>query len=148
MNRDIDIVLVEPEIAGNIGAVARVMKNFGFNSLVLVNPKCDPKSSEAVCRAKNAQDVLENLRTVGSIDELSYNHKIGTTGKLGSDYNISRSPTTPSEFAEDIPSGKTGIFFGRESHGLTNEEIVMMDFLLTIPSNPEYPILNLSHAVT
>jgi tRNA/rRNA methyltransferase len=146
-----DIVLVEPEIAGNIGAVARSMKNFGFKKLILVNPQADPKSEEAICRAKNAQEVLKKAKIVSSLDKLKYDTMIGTSGKLGSDYNIARTPTTPRELAEEVShlkKTKIALCFGRESHGLTNEELEQMDYLVHIPSNDAYPVLNLSHAVT
>ena len=146
---NVDVVLVEPEIAGNVGAIARAMKNFDFENLVIINPKCNIKSSEAVCRAKNAQDIISNSIVVNSFDDLDYDIKIGTTGKLGSDYNIPRSPLTPDELAEKIKDKvNSAIFFGRESHGLTNEEISEMDFLVNIPSSDDYGILNLSHAVS
>lgn len=146
-----DIVLVEPNIAGNIGAVARSMKNFGFKKLILVNPQANPKSEEAICRAKNAQEVLKKAKIVSSLDKLKYDYKIGTSGKLGSDYNISRTPLTPKELAQQVAKlkkTKIALFFGRESHGLRNEELGQMDFLVHIPSNDAYPVLNLSHAVT
>ncbi len=147
-----DIILVEPEIAGNIGAVARSMKNFGFTKLILVNPQCDHKSSETICRAKNAQDVLKKAKVITSLDKLKYDYRIGTSGKLGSDYNIMRSPTTPKELAKSIAAlkrdAKIALCFGRESSGLTNEELATMDFLVHIPADDAYPVLNLSHAVT
>jgi tRNA/rRNA methyltransferase len=54
----ISIVLVEPENSGNVGAIARVMKNFGFTDLFIVNPKCDIKNDEAIHRAKYAKELL------------------------------------------------------------------------------------------
>ena len=147
---NIDVVLVEPEIAGNVGAIARAMKNFDFYNLILVNPKCDIKSSEAICRAKNAQEVLDNAKVVSSINELNYDYKIATTGKLGNDYNIQRSPLTAEELPEKILNidSSIALCFGRESHGLTNDEISSMDFVVNIPSSKEYGVLNLSHAVS
>ena len=56
----ISIILVEPKIQGNIGAIARVMKNFGYTKLILVNPKCKI-GKEARNRAKNAQEILDKL---------------------------------------------------------------------------------------
>ena len=147
---NMDIVLVEPEIAGNVGAIARAMKNFDFYNLVVINPKCDIKSSDAVCRAKNAQDVLSNAKVVASMHKLDYDYRIATTGKLGGDYNIPRTPLTPEELSKKISklNSKIGLFFGRESHGLTNEEITAMDFIVNIPSSKDYGVLNLSHAVS
>src|SRR3989338_4206192 len=140
-----DIILMEPEEPGNIGAVARAMKNFGFSNLILVNPKCDYLGEASRNRAKHAQDVLAKVKVVSKLPK--YHTLIGTTGRLGTDYNVPRSPIIPKNL--QIPKkGKIGILFGREGVGLMNDEIQICDFIVSIPSNPEYPVLNLSHAVT
>ncbi len=146
-----DIVIVEPEIPGNLGAIARAMKNFAFHDLVVVNPRFDMRSEELKNRAKHANDILDDAKIVDSVNELDYDYRIGTSGKLSSDYNLKRTPVTPRELKENIKNidGKRiAIFFGRESHGLTNEELEMMDFIVNIPANDEYGVLNLSHAVS
>lgn len=148
-----DIILVEPEIAGNIGAIARVMKNFRYERLVLVQPQCDITSAEAKNRAKHANDVLENATVVSSLNELTkeYDYLIGTTGAIGNDYNIKRSPLTPRLLARKVghftSKAKAGLVFGRESQGLSNDELSQMDFVVHIPTHEVYPIMNLSHAV-
>ena len=99
----IDIVLIQPKTPGNIGAIARVMKNFGFANLILINPDCEI-DFDAKSRAKHAKDILENAR-VENFDFLNiYDYKIGTTARLGSDYNIPRSPLTPTELSKKINS--------------------------------------------
>ncbi len=148
-----DIVLVGPEISGNIGAVARVMKNFSFSRLILVDPRCEYDNEEARNRAKHANDIIDNIRIVHSINEIEHDYRIGTTAKLGSDYNLSRTPSYPEKLSEmigEIEEGRKdsiGIYFGRESHGLTNEEISKMDFNVHIPTDERYSSLNLSHSV-
>lgn len=139
----ISIILIEPSVSGNVGAIARVMKNFGFSSLVLVNPKC-PIDKEARNRAKWAQDILDNAKIVSKIPR--FHTLIGTTSQLGTDYNIPRSPLYPSELNLDV-NRKIGIVFGREGTGLKNSEIDLCDFVVTIPSHKKYPTLNLSHSV-
>jgi len=141
----ISIILLEPENSGNVGAVARVMKNFGFKELILVNPKCEI-NEECRKRAKNAQDILKNLKIVKKI--LEVDTLIGTTGIIGSDYNVPRSPILPEQLLKLNLKGNIGILFGRESSGLTNEEIDKCDFTITIPTDKRYSTLNLSHAVT
>jgi tRNA/rRNA methyltransferase len=140
----ISVVLVEPENGGNVGAVARVMKNFGFLKLVLVSPKCDHLAEESRNRAKHAQSVLKKARVRKSLK--GFDSVIATTGKLGTDYNIPRSPVTPSQLADVMPRGNIALVFGREGTGLTNEEIAQCDFVLHIPT-ARYKTLNLSHAV-
>jgi tRNA/rRNA methyltransferase len=139
-----DIILIEPQISGNIGAIARSMKNFGFENLILINPcKID---QEARNRAKHAQEILDNATVLNSFDELDYDLLVGTSAITGKDYNLARSPIMPHEL--ELPKGKIGLVFGREDTGLRNEELLKLDFTVRIPTNPEYPTMNLSHAST
>ena len=147
----IEIILMEPEISGNIGAIARVMKNFGFKDLVLINPKCDHLSQEARNRAKHANDLLRNAKIEKKGYLKSYDYLIGTTASLGTDYNIPRSPISPEQLGEKlsaIKKSKIGLLFGREGQGLTNKEIQKCDFIVTIPTPKEYPTLNISHSLS
>ena len=141
----IKIVLVEPKNSGNVGAVARAMANFGFSNLILVNPKCNHKSQTARNRAKWAQDVLKKAKVVKSLSSIKLT-LVATTGKLGTDYNIPRSPIAPDKLSKTIKKD-AAIVFGRESTGLTNDEINQCDFVATIPTSKKYPVMNLSHAV-
>lgn len=146
----ISIALVEPEKAGNIGAVARVMKNFGFRELILIDPRCYHLSKEAVDRASHAKDILKKAKIADISVIGSFDIAIATTSKLGTDYNIPRCPITPKQLAEKLnEAGRKSrivIVFGRESHGLSNEEVNLCDFVVSIPSSSRYPALNLSHS--
>lgn len=144
------VILVEPKNSGNIGAISRAMKNFGFTDLVLVRPHCNPLAQPAMDRASHAFDVLEKAKTMQTIPPLDC--LVATTGKLGTDYNLKRSPLSPKELAHKLTPlcksrKKIGIVFGPEDHGLTNKELTQCDFTVTINSSKRYPILNLSHAV-
>jgi TrmH family RNA methyltransferase len=141
----ISVVLVEPGNSGNVGAVARAMANFGFSSLVLVNPRCNHLSQTARNRAKWANGILSKAKKVKSLSSIK-STLVATTGKLGTDYNINRSPITPASLSE-IKAGNIAVVFGRESSGLTNQEISKCDFVVAIPASKKYPTLNLSHAV-
>jgi len=141
----LNVILVRPETAGNIGAVARAMANFDIKNLILVDPKCKHLSHEARKRAKNAQDVLENAKVVSKIPKMDY--VIATSAITGEKYNP-RSPLTPKQLCQIIPAkGKIGLLFGPESSGLTKEEVLGADFVVTIPSSKKYSTLNLSHSV-
>ena len=145
------VVLVEPEIGGNIGSVARIMKNFGFRDLVLVNPKVSVTDNDVERFAMRAKDILEEARVVKSIDEAVENIDIviGTSARIAKgDYNLLRTAITLNHL-ENFGKicGSAAILFGKESAGLTNEELEKCDFLLTIESSKEYRALNLSHAV-
>lgn len=145
----VSIALVEPSMAGNVGGVARVMANFGFSSLIVVNPQCDIFCEEAKKRAVRAQSILRNAKIVENIDELvkEFDVLVATTSKLGSDYNVQRSPMTPEDLESILPKKKVCILFGREDKGLVNQEIAKCDFVVTIPSSKEYSALNLVNAV-
>ncbi|WOF15681.1 RNA methyltransferase [Methanoplanus sp. FWC-SCC4] len=148
---EIEIVLCEPLYEGNIGFTARVMKNFGFNNLTLINP---PEiGDDAIARSSHARDVLENARHVSSLDEIidKSNLLIATTGELSKSVSTAmRMPYyTPSELRDIIKDidGRVSIIFGRENWGLSNEEISKCDIICTIPTSHVYPIVNISHAV-
>jgi len=144
------IILVEPETPGNIGAVARVMANFGFNKLILVNPQCNHLDEEAKNRAKSGLKILEKAKINKNLKQTlkQFHTTIATTAMLGTDYNIPRSPLSPEQLAKKTLPQKTAILFGRESQGLSNEEVNLVDFVVTIPTPKKYPTLNLSHSVT
>lgn len=148
----IEVILMEPRKQENLGAIARVMKNFSFKKLVLINPKCKiGKKARKV--AKHANNILDTAK----IKEKNYLKKIdyliGTTSRLGTDYNIPRNAIDAEKIAEKIAGVdynglKIGIMVGREASGLTNEEINQCDALVTIPSSKDYPVLNISHSVS
>lgn len=138
-----DIILQESQTPGNIGAIARAMKNFEYTTLVLLNPKCNHLSKEALDRASHAQDILQNAKIIKKLD---YDTLIGTTAIIGTDYNLNRTPITAETLAKMQLKGKVGILFGREDHGLNNEELEMCDIIITIPSSKKYPTMNVSQA--
>ena len=140
----LNVILLRAEKPGNIGAIARVMKNFDLDKLILVNPQCNHLSKEARNRAKHAQDVLENAKVLKKIHKMDY--LIATSAKRGSMYNP-RSPLTPNEVAKKIPKNcNVGLLIGPEGKGLSNKEILDADFLVTIPASKKYGTLNVSHA--
>lgn len=146
----LSIVLIEPEQPGNIGAISRVMDNFGLTSLVLVNPKCDHHAEEAQKRATHGILILKKAKVIPLKQLSSFDIIIGTTARVGTDYNVRRSPLLPMELAKKIASikgKKVALVFGRESHGLSNKEIALCDFIVTIPTAKKTPTLNVSHAV-
>ncbi|WP_414469422.1 RNA methyltransferase [Methanobacterium sp. ACI-7] len=143
------VVFVEPESPGNIGFLARTMKNFAFDNLVLINP-CELKK-EAYYQSMHAKDIIWNHKSYNSLEEFiqaeNINVTVGTTRMAGGSYNVSRIAVSPEEFARSLNvNGNTAIIFGREGNGLSNEEVSLCDVIVTIPTNNEYPVLNISHA--
>ena len=151
MSLNFRVVLVEPLYQGNVGSVARAMKNFGLSDLVLVNP-CSLEG-EARAMSSHARDVLEGATITSSIEDAvaGANLLIGTTGITGSkfDEHIRIPAHVPREMKELLEgyTGTIALLFGREDKGFTKDELCMMDMILTIPTSEIYPVMNLSHAV-
>ncbi len=141
------VVFVEPESPGNIGALARVMSNFGLSDLILVNPQCKI-DKEARDRAKHAFDVIEKARIVRDFSKIGdFDFVIGTTGKIVNNYDEVRHSITPRELAKQIKSkARVALVFGREGIGLKNEELAECDIIVNIPTDRHYPVMNISHA--
>jgi tRNA/rRNA methyltransferase len=143
----IRVVLVEPEGEQNVGFVARLCKNFGVDELFLVNPKCDLTESRRF--AMRGVEVLDSSVVVPTLDQAlkDTDIKIATSSIADIPGDILRKSVRPWEVADIIAGKRAALVFGRESVGLTREEIAMCDLLLHIPANPEYEVLNLSHSV-
>jgi tRNA/rRNA methyltransferase len=141
------IVLVRPRDPNNIGAVARAMKNFGFRDLAVV--AAHPPVWSEVSSAPNAMDVLINARVVQSLDEAIADHNlvIGTTDRT----RVEEKQTvyTPFELSRDLAdaSYNLALVFGSEKHGLTNEDLSRCHRVMSIPTQPNCPSMNLGQAV-
>ncbi len=145
------IVLVEPLYSGNVGSVARVMKNFGFDELVLLNP-CE-LDRDARLMSVHAYDIIENARIEFYLRDAvkGSNIIVGMTGLPGkTDNKHMRMPfISPRKLKEKLAGngGVISLLFGREDDGLRNEELEICDIIVNIPTTPVYPSMNLSHAV-
>src|SRR5213083_359042 len=145
------VVLVEPKNEGNVGAVARAMKNFDVHDLVLVNPCA--LGPEARQRAMHGADILESATVVPDLTSAIQDADliIGTSGiDTSNEKRFARIAVSPSDLAIKLGKarGTTALLFGREDFGLLEEELLRCDLLVTIPAAKPYPILNLSHAAT
>ena len=146
---NIYIVFVECETPGNIGFLARTMANFGLKNLVLINPPT--LTNDAYYQATHGKYIVENAKIYKTLDEFYQSHriefKVASTGVAGGSYNISRIPLKPEELGKTINiTNKIAILFGREGDGLSNKEIEDCDICVSIPTDPTYPIMNISHA--
>lgn len=147
------VVLVEPEKEGNIGSVARAMKNFDLDDLWIVNSKV-PIGGEAQAYAVHGLDVLSEARIVKMLSEALKGVDIvaGTSAVVASSTsNLLRVAVTPKQMAEKIritKRGRVAIVFGRESSGLNNKELEVCDFLVSIPASRNYNVLNLATAAS
>ena len=145
----IKIVLVETSHPGNIGAVARAMKNMAMANLCLVNPKVFP-SADATARASGADDILASAKVYQNLSEAIADCQLvlGTSARCRT---ISWPELSPRECAEKIvihePDQNVAILFGRENSGLKNHELDLCHYLLRIPCNSDYSSLNIAAAV-
>jgi tRNA/rRNA methyltransferase len=145
-------VLVRPQVAGNLGATARVMRNMGLTDLVLVAPAADPTDARARRRSTHGESVLRNCRRVADLGEALADCvlAVGTSARVGGLVRR-QSVGTPEEIlplaAELLAAGPVALVFGPEPTGLTNEEVARCHYLVTIPTDPAYSSLNLAQAV-
>lgn len=146
---NIRIVLAEPQHAGNIGAVARAMKNMSLSQLVLVHP-VDHLTMEARMMAMHAFDILQQARIVASLAEAvaDAGYVVGTTRRLGKTRQAHLSPRAIAPLLLELASANpVALVFGREDSGLTNEELQQCHERITIPAHPQFGSLNLAQAV-
>lgn len=149
MLQNVRIVLVETSHPGNIGATARAMKNMCLERLCLVAPQRYP-DAEATSRASGADDLLQDAGVFGSLDAALMGCRlvIGTSARQRS---VTWPVLSPREAAEKLiveaHVGEVALVFGRESSGLSNEELDRCNFLVHIPTNVAYSSLNLAAAV-
>jgi TrmH family RNA methyltransferase len=145
----IRIVLVGTTHPGNIGAVARAMKNMGITDLALVNPRHFPHD-DATVRASGATDVLEGAKVVSSLSE-ALTDCVYVAGASARSRSINWPSMGPRDCAErmilESKQGKVAAVFGPEKSGLNNDDLDLCHTLLTIPTDPGFSSLNLAMAV-
>ena len=146
------VVLVRPHYAGNIGSVARAMKNFGLSDLVLVDPVADPLAHQARMLATGGADILDAARVVSDFASAVGDCAVvlGSSGEAAGTLRQTLAGT-PRElfprFVEALATSKCAIVFGPEPHGLANEELAACHGLLAIPTDSRFTSLNLAMAV-
>jgi tRNA/rRNA methyltransferase len=146
---NVRIVLVRPRGAANVGSVARSMKNMAVGDLVLVRPP-QFRGFWAQAMAVHARDVLERRRTCASLAEAvaDCGLVIGTTCRRGP-YRAAVGTVRDAvpEIIAAAEGNRVALVFGPEDHGLSNEDLKQCQRLISIPSDPAYPSLNLAQAV-
>ncbi|MDA2933819.1 RNA methyltransferase [Acidobacteria bacterium AH-259-D05] len=147
---NISIVLVETRKGGNIGAVARAMKNMGLRHLKLVRP-CELESEECQKMAGKAIDLVTSAGVYPTLDEAvsQENLVIGTTS--GRKRRKNQPIYSPREVASLVwnygKSQRVALVFGPERRGLSDAQLARCQYLVSIPASPEYPVLNVAQAV-
>jgi tRNA/rRNA methyltransferase len=145
------IILVEPQMGENIGMVARAMANFGLVELRLVNPRDGWPNERAQATASKADHIIEATKVYETLEQAisDLNFVYATTARERDGYKPVRSPVVAAEtLRTKFKAGEgTGILFGRERWGLTNEEVALADEIVTFPVNPAFASLNIAQAV-
>ncbi len=146
------VVLVRPHYAGNVGATARVMRNFGLAHLVLVAPEADVTARQARQLSTHGEEILDRARVAADLDEAVADCVlvVGTSAQSGGPFRR-QSAGLPEEvlprLVEAVTGGPVALVFGPEPNGLSNTEVTRCHHLVTIPADPAYPSLNLAQAV-
>ena len=145
------IILVEPQLAENVGMAARAMMNCGLSELRLVNPRENHVGDKAVAASSNAEEILYQARLYASTEEAvaDLNFTLATTARhrdqtksvLSAEYAANKM------FSLGETGSRCGVLFGPERTGLTNHDICLADGIINIPLNPKHCSLNLSQAV-
>lgn len=143
------VVMVETSHSGNIGAVARAMKNMGLGNLWLVNPASFPDET-SYARSSGASGVLDHARVVSSLDE-AIEDCVLVMGTSARGRKVPWPVMSPTDAARQVGEyqgrGQVALVFGRESNGLSNEELQRCHVHIHIPTNPDYSSLNVAMAV-
>ncbi len=147
----VDVILVEPAEGGNVGSCARALKNMGFSSFNIVDPRYEDYP-QARKMAVHARDVLESARVFASIEEATKDAHWVVGTSVRSRTNPERKPPIgPDEFIarlRELPQGsRAALLFGPERTGLTNAQLGKCQDILTLPTSSDFSSMNLAQAV-
>ena len=149
MLSNIRVILVGTSHPGNIGSTARAMKTMGLSPLYLAEPRCEV-DGQSIALAAGASDILKHLVKVDSLEEAIADCSlvIATSARSRTlDWPMLDPREAGQKLVTEGLTGPVAIVFGRENHGLTNEELQQCTYHVAIPANPEYSSLNLAQAV-
>lgn len=145
------IVLVEPREAGNVGAAARAMKNFGFTDLWIAGAGEERTDNVSAWWAVGANDVVLSATRVATLEEalVDCHLVVATTAVRGRHVFEQLTPHEVARLAEETlgDEHRLALVFGRERWGLTGAEIAMCQRTASIPTWPEFPVMNLAQSV-
>ncbi|MFP4218703.1 MAG: RNA methyltransferase [Salinarchaeum sp.] len=147
------VAVVDPQTPGNIGTIARGMKNFGFSELLLIDaPDLDPEGEAYGFAGQAREDILPNHRRPNFETLVSEYYTVGFTAIPAENATAPvRYPvTTPAALAGELTTvnAPVALVFGREDTGLNNDELGRLDRVCSIPAANNYPVLNLGQAAT
>jgi tRNA/rRNA methyltransferase len=150
--KNIHFILVRPQLGENIGAAARSLKNFNFENLRLISPRDSWPNKSATYTAVEAKDIIHKAKVFLNTDQAvaDLDCVFATTSRSRS---VNKQIVDLSKAVKiikklSLSNKKTGIFFGPEASGLSNDDLINANYLVNIPTSNKFKSLNLSHAVT
>lgn len=146
------VVLVRPQIAANVGAVARVMRNMGLRDLALVEPLANPADPEARKLSTQGEEILDGARIVADLGDAVKDCVLvaGTSARIGGPFrrqSVGLPDVIIPVLVEEMAKSPVALVFGPEPSGLTDAEVTRCHYLIHIPTDTDYPALNLAQAV-
>lgn len=146
---NIDIVMVGTTHPGNIGAAARAMHNMCFSNLILVDPQC-PVGEVAYARSSGAHHILDQRRTVATLQEAIQDCHL-VVGLTARHRSLPWPELNPQQMSDTIinkgSAARAALIFGREDSGLSNDELMLCNYMVSIPTNPDFSSLNVASAI-
>lgn len=143
------VILQRPQDAVNVGAILRAMKNMGISQLRLVQP--EPLSTDLILRvAHHCEDLLQCMTSHPTLDDAvtDLHYIVGTAALThGGRQQTNDIRSVAATIVTYMPAGKVGVLFGQEDNGLDQAALDRCHLLVTLPTNPDYPALNLAQAV-
>lgn len=145
------IILVEPQLGENIGMAVRAMANFSLEHLRLVAPRDGWPNEKAEVAASGAPGILDHVQVFDTLEEAvaDLHYVVAATARHRDMVKpVSGPKLVVNDLSHRIAAGQTtGILFGREKWGLTNDETAIADIIMTYPVNPDFSSLNLAQSV-
>ena len=143
---NVHFILFKPQLAENIGACARALKNFNFNKLIIVSPKINFPSEKVFATSVGAKDIINSSQVYSNFEDSikNINCVIATSSRIRKkNYKY----LSINELKQIDFKKKIAIIFGPEASGLTNNELSYANFVIKLPTNNKFQSLNLSHCV-
>ncbi len=146
MYKNFTFILNQPQLSENIGACARAMKNFNFSNLILVNPKPSFPNDKIIATSVGAREIIKKAKKYDNLKSSLKNidYLISTTSRFR---NKNIKHINLKDLKNIDLNKRIAFLFGSEASGLSNSDLSYSNYVLEIPSNPNFKSLNLSHSL-
>ena len=150
MKNKFGFILVKPQLGENIGASARSLKNFGFKNLIITNPRDGWPNIKAKATSVDAFDILKKTKVSNDTKHAIKNFDLIFSFSARK-RDVNKKHISITQFLKVLKKTKTkkiGFMFGPEASGLSNYDLSFSNYVVQIPSSPNFKSLNLSHSVS